>query len=546
MDREDRRRFFVIGSVILEVVTPVFRHKLENKYTNHGSGCFKDYLNIPQVVHTLFHLRHRYTSCCTDQNNCTNNKSLPVTYCQWDLMYTENPGPGQHHCYCKYTAKLVQLENLDTTLLGLILLNCCTLGPPEKHAIQTLRQYKNDYLSHNTKCGITKHEYDALWPHLTFFVLQLDPSKQDDLVRIKNRPMDEPLCTKYFIDLLDVHKQLDQIALTVQELNSTFQELSTTVHGLNTSLQGIGWNMHGSFQGMNTTLLGMQTSMNKLLYYAEKEVTCSCQRQNPDIHKQERKSYNLGQTIFYEHHQFTRLSSSCYFDCNKAVITDDGLVACIHTEDSSIEIYNTDGSHVGTIPLQSKPFDISVVNNSIVAVTQPGLYRVDMWDINKKQKVKSIQLSTKCFGITTMNNKVVVSCRRRLLIIDPQTEDTEKTIDIGDHIPYALRLCGSGDSIFYTCGVSYYLFHYSQSNNKISKVKLPSRLRDITLLQDGSGYMICMDGTVQHVSSDGKKYKKVTTKGLTSLRWLTGIYYNQVKRQLVITDGDSITVFNEC
>ncbi|XP_052100538.1 uncharacterized protein LOC127734608 isoform X6 [Mytilus californianus] len=465
MDREDRRHFFVIGSVILEVITPVFRDKLENNYTNHGVGCIKDYLNSQPVVHTLFHLRHRYMRCCKDNGNCTSNPTLPITYCQWDLLYTENPGPGQHYCYCKYTAKPVQLEDLDITLAGLILLNCCTLAPAEQHAIKMLRQYKNDYLSHNTKCGITKHEYDALWPHLTRFVLQLDPNKQDELVRIKNRPMDEPLCTKYFIDLLDVHKQLDQIRLTVQELNSTFQALSTTVHGLDISLQGIGWNMHGSFQGVNTSLQVIQTSMNKLLYYAEKGVTCTCQRENPDIQRQERKPYKLGQDIFYQHHQFTIENTSRSSPLQKAVITNDGHVAFIQGS-SSIEIYNTDGSHVGTIPLQSLPFDITVVNNSTVAVTQPLCNSIDIWDINNQQRVKSIQLSTPCcIGITTINNKLVVGCKRRLLIIDPQTEKVEKTINTGGDTPF--RLCGSGDGIFYTCFDSYYLHHYSHSNNKI-------------------------------------------------------------------------------
>ncbi|VDI82972.1 Hypothetical predicted protein, partial [Mytilus galloprovincialis] len=446
------RRFFVIGSAILEVVTPVFRHKLENNYTNHGVGCLRDYLNSQPVVHTLFHLRHRYMKCCKDNGNCRSNPTLPINYCQWDLLYTENPGPGQHYCYCKYTAKSVQLEDLDITLAGLILLNCCTLGPAEQQAIKMLRQYKNDYLSHNTKCGITKPEYDALWPHLTNFVLQLDPSRQDDIVRIKNRPMDESLCTKYFIDLLDVHKQLDQIAITVQELNSTFQTLSTTVHGLNTSLQGIGWNIHGSFQGVNTTLQGIQTTMDKLLYYAEKGVTCTCQRENPDIQRQQRKSYKLGQDIFYQIHQFTTVSCSTFFPYNKAVITNDGHVAFLQWDKRSIEIYNTDGSHV--------------VNNSTVAVTLPENDRIDIWNINNRQKVKSIQLSSGCFGITTINNKLVVGCKRRLLIIDPQTEKVERTIDTGDCTP--VRLCGSGDSIFYT-NESNFLYHYSHSNNKITK-----------------------------------------------------------------------------
>ncbi|VDI41253.1 Hypothetical predicted protein [Mytilus galloprovincialis] len=412
MDREDRRRFFVIGSAILEVVTPVLRKKLENNYTNHGVACFKDYLNSQPVVHTLFHLRHRYMTCCKDNGNCRSNPTLPINYCQWDVLYTENPGPGQHYCHCKYTAKSVQLEDLDITLAGLILLNCCTLGPAEQQAIKMLRQYKNDYLSHNTKCGIKKPEYDALWPHLERFVQQLDPTKQDELVRIKNRPMDEPLCTKYFIDLLDVHKQMDQIALTVQELNSTFQTLSTTVHGLNMSLQGIGWNMHGSFQGVNTTLQGIQTSMNKLLYYAEKGITCTCQSENADVHKnipnidQERISYKLGQDIFYQIHQFPAVFTSGGFGLHKAVIIDDGYVVNIQMEYSAMTIYNTDYSYVSTIQLQGRPWDITVVNNSTVAVTLFHCSIIDIWDIHNKQRVKSIQLSTECVGITTINNNV--------------------------------------------------------------------------------------------------------------------------------------------
>ncbi|XP_071166402.1 uncharacterized protein [Mytilus edulis] len=543
MDREDQRRFFVIGSAILEVVTPVFRHKLENNYTNHGVACLRDYLNSQPVVHTLFHLRHRYMTCCKDNGNCRSNPTLPINYCQWDLLYTENPGPGQHYCYCKYTAKSVQLEDLDITLAGLILLNCCTLGPAEQQAIKMLRQYKNDYLSHNTKCGITKPEYDALWPHLTNFVLQLDPTKQDDIVRIKNRPMDESLCTKYFIDLLDVHKQLDQIALTVQELNSTFQTLSTTVHGLNTSLQGIGWNMHGSFQGVNTTLQGIQTTMDKLLYYAEKGVTCTCQRENHDTHRQQRKSYKLGQDIFYQIHQFTTVSCSTVFSYSKAVITNDGHVAYIQWDRYSIDIYSTDGSHVDTIQIQNMPWDMTLFNNSTVAVTLFICDRIDIWNINNRQKVKSIQLSTSCYGITTINNKLVVSCPGGLLIIDPQTEIVEKTIDTGNCTP--IRLCGSGDSIFYT-NESHSLYHYSHFNNKITKVKLSSQPFDVTTLQDGSVYVICDDGSVQHVSSDGKKYKHVTTKGLTSVGIVWGISYNPVQKKLVILDDDSTTVFNEC
>ncbi|CAG2255338.1 unnamed protein product [Mytilus edulis] len=212
MDREDRRRFFVIGSVFLEVVTPVFRRQLENNYTKAGFSCLKDFLNNQPVVHTLFHLNHRYTwYCCVDSTNCIARQKLPLYNYQWNLLYTENPGPGNHHCHCKYTAKPVQLDDLDITLMGLILVNCFNLGPAEAQAVRYLRQFKNDYLSHNTKCGITEPKYNSLWPDLTYHVLQLDQTRQSDLEDMKNRPLEEQLCKQYYIHLLDVNKRFEEV-----------------------------------------------------------------------------------------------------------------------------------------------------------------------------------------------------------------------------------------------------------------------------------------------------------------------------------------------
>ncbi|CAG2186789.1 unnamed protein product [Mytilus edulis] len=180
MDREDRRRYFIVGSVILEVVTPLLWKRIEHDYTNSGLASLQDFLNKKSTIHIIFHLRHRNTWCCRDKTNCSNNGALPLNYCQWDLLYTEtNTGVNPHGCQCKFSANPVQLDNLDITLASLILLNCCILTPGEKTAIQKLRQYKNDYLSHNIKGAITKGEYKTLWADLTNCILQLDPCKQD-------------------------------------------------------------------------------------------------------------------------------------------------------------------------------------------------------------------------------------------------------------------------------------------------------------------------------------------------------------------------------
>lgn len=91
------------------------------------------------------------------------------------------------------------------------------------------------------------------------------------------------------------------------------------------------------------------------------------------------------------------------------MVTDDGHVAYINYDFSSIEIYDTDSLYVGTIQLQSEPWDITVFNNCTVAVTIHRCQSIDILDIHNKQEVKSIQFSTACFGVTTINNKIVVA-----------------------------------------------------------------------------------------------------------------------------------------
>ncbi|XP_063418465.1 uncharacterized protein LOC134701269 [Mytilus trossulus] len=269
MCREDRLRYFIVGSVILEVVTPLFWKRIEHDYTNSGLASLQDFLNKQSTKHTLFHLRHGNTWCCKDKTNCSNNGALPLNYCQWDQLYIEtNPGVNPHGCHCKFSANPVQLDNFDITLASLILLNCCIIPSGEKAAIQKLRQYKNDYLSHNIKGAITKREFKTLWADLTNLILQLDPGKQDDLTRIEARPLDEALCSRYCVDLLDIHKRLDEIDDTMKIMNNSVQG----------TLQNMGSSVKDSLNNMEATIL------EELLFYARRGMACKCFTERNDNH----------------------------------------------------------------------------------------------------------------------------------------------------------------------------------------------------------------------------------------------------------------------
>ncbi|CAG2254953.1 unnamed protein product [Mytilus edulis] len=396
MDIEDRRRYFIVGSVILEIVQPLFRTRLENDYKSRA---------------------------------------------------------------------------------GLILLNCCNLAPADDNAVHKLRRYKNDYLSHNTEGEITETEYKSLWTNLTSFVLQLDPNKQNDLIRIENRPLDEGLCSRYSIDLLNIHKKLNEMDTLMQEIGSDVQ-----------------------------------------VCIGESKII----------------PYNLGQDIFYLHHEIDLKSlMNKRLIVSDVVMMDDGrLVLCLFDKHRLL-ICNTDGSQVDSIPVEGRPCYVTAVNNSTVAVTVDKPLKchcIEMYDINNKHKLKSISvpgMNSDC-GITMINNKLVVGGDDRLLIVDHQTGETIQTIQT-DCTPRGIH--ASGDGIFFV-NLSIYnsdhnLYWYSFTDDNIHTLTLPSKPFSITTLQDGSLYVLCKDRSVQHVSSNGKQFKTLNRSQSLFLNDCSWIQYMQ-------------------
>ncbi|XP_071127761.1 uncharacterized protein [Mytilus edulis] len=523
LDTDDRRRYFIVGSVILEIVTPVFRQRLEKDYNSKGLGCLQDFINSKPVIHILFHLRHTNIKCCVDTTNCRNRRKLPLNYSQWDLLYTENPGPPKHHCHCLYTTNNVTLDDLDITLASLILLNCCNLISNEETLIKELREFKNNYLSHNTKGAITEKEYQTLWDDLMTRVLQLDPSKQDDFIRIQNRPLDDSLCNKYFVCLLDIHKKLEEIS---DKLSSTADIL--TAMNINNGQSNVE----------------LFTILEEILQYVRWQSSKVKTDRQVIKQKHQMQPYKLGQSIFTLHHQtdLTSVLGDNRRDVSDIVMMDDGrLVMCL-PDRNRLLICNTYGSQVDSIPVQGNPLYVTAVNNSTVAVTLYDRKCIQMYDINNKLKLKSISVPGmgRKSGITTINNKLVVGSSSSLQIIDHQTEEVVQSIRTDC---YPGRLHGSGDRIFYSDYNNNDLYWYSYTDDTHQTLTLPSPPMRMTTLQDGSLYVVCWNVSVQHVSADGKQYKPVKTWQSTAL--CKEIHYNLTQRELVTMHNNHVTVHSQ-
>lgn len=486
MEGEDRHRYFIVESVMLDIVQPLFRTRLENGYISNGQASLQAFLNTLPVIHILFHLRHRNAHCCKDNWNCFNNSKLPLLYCQWNLLYTENPGQRGHNCHCKFIANPVQLNELDTTLAYLILFNCCHLTPSEKIAVCKLHRFKNDYLSHNTEGKITETEYKTLLTDLNNLVLQLDPNKKDDLILIRNRFLDAGLFSRNSTYHMNIHKKLNE----------------------------------------------------EILIYTRKEVRCQPIKNNlieQGMDDRNINTYILGQDIFYLHHQIS--VDDLGGQISDVVMMDDGrLVMCLF-EQSKFLITNTDGLQVATIPVGGTPYSVTAVTNSTVAVVVYQSFsdpQIEMYDINSLLKLNSVPLHTivRNCDITMINDKLVVGVNKTLMIVAYQTGEIVQNIEThcqpwgihawGHKIFYRERMSGNNN-----------LYWYSFADDKIHTLTLPSIPCSMTTLHDGSLYVLCTDESVQHVSSNGIHFKTLKGNQSQFFNDYGWIRYNSKQKKMI-------------
>lgn len=212
MEREHRKNYFIIGSVILEIVSPMYLRQLESYYLSKGFSCLTDFLQSKAVLHLLFHLRYKNTKCCSDLNNCVTNRTLPLNVYQWKLMYSDKSlQKTSNNCFCKYIANRIQLDDLHNTLSSFLLLHCCNLPSNVSDVIIRLREIKNEHLTHNCSGTINQSEYKKLLPEITKLILKIDPSLQDNLVRLERRPLDDTLCHKYSTDVSSIQTNLHEV-----------------------------------------------------------------------------------------------------------------------------------------------------------------------------------------------------------------------------------------------------------------------------------------------------------------------------------------------
>lgn len=211
-------------------------------------------------------------------------------------------------------------------------------------------------------------------------------------------------------------------------------------------------------------------------------------------------------------------------------MNDGGLLLC-STNLDKLFICNTENFKSETIHLQEQPKDITAITRIHIAILFDQY--LEIYDISSKEIIKSIHIPVPkpgwCQYITsTFNNRLIVGtsyktryeCEERktlLFIIDHQTEKIIQKIDM-DNYPNFIHV-SNGEIFYYRCILYVYnLYCFSFSGDRIFTKILPSQPRRMIALADDSWYEVCIYGSIQHVSKDGKHSNKVTTSELQSTK----------------------------
>lgn len=219
---EEKELFFRFLCLITEVVPEVLQCRLEQTYTNLNVQTLQSFLGNENVLHTIFHLFYQGYLCCWN-TRCETKRAKGFIIGQWDSLYNadlslrcnKKQNDTNDICICRVTPKNVVERDLDLSLLSLILINCSNLLPREKEAVKKFRQMKNDYISHNRKCSLSKSEFDKLWEEATIYIKDLNNTQiyLDEQENLRHRSLDEPLMEKYIKKCLECEQKESQVRL---------------------------------------------------------------------------------------------------------------------------------------------------------------------------------------------------------------------------------------------------------------------------------------------------------------------------------------------
>ena len=227
---------------------------------------------------------------------------------------------------------------------------------------------------------------------------------------------------------------------------------------------------------------------------------------------------------------------------NCVVLHNGSLLFTDFSKNSRLILYEANGNFVRYIKVESKPFDLAVFNETVVAVTLTNAKKVLFIDLSHVKVVKSFSTVGECYGIDRVANRFAVSVQGVGIQIFDDEGILIKTMPLACTSLVFLKsnICyvKVGSNVLRCCDLE-----GSHMWELIIPVNLFYDYRSMTIDEYGNIYITERDSNrVFIVTEDGTRYRQLLQKS-DGLYNVNGIFINTKKQQLLLcTKRDKMAV----
>ncbi|CAC5360040.1 unnamed protein product [Mytilus coruscus] len=601
-NEDGRRRFFVILCVLYEVVAPLFRQHIEKHFRSNGFLTFYDFLNYqkhsifhmkyrkkcckdktncpqnPQTPLQEYQYKQLYTvkSCacspchCNISANSIKLDDIDISLCCL-LLNVCSISPNEktafdtlrkcrnsfsHNVDCQLNEQDYKQSWSDLERNILIIdrskkdeLNIIQSRPLDDGLCKRYHTFIIDHyerveeLNHKVELLITRQDQnmvmlsDDLMTKEDMVKLRNDLMTKEDMVKLRNDLMTKEDMVKLKKDLMN-KEDIDVKKKPIKE--SVLKEIE------NPTIKDITHEQVTGFLNDNPNYLDGYVSK-----YVPGDKVCNwCLSKGITSAQLDLNSSKLGKKLFVLERQVVLKYIGIVDEPTGGVFMNDGRLVLVSFVEKKIVIFDSNYDSSSTSLLKGKPWHIVALDYKKVAITlhkdkeaETTVNSICIYDVDKAEEISSIFLTEgPCYCIAKLDERFLVTVDEfGLVFIDTKTCKIKPLrMSVSKHG----ILCATEDRIYLKdknskkkllcCKIS----KNAKMCMKFSKRSFPDEPSKATMLPNGTMYITCTNGTLQHVAAEGKH--KTVHEGLEDLVNPSIINFSSYRGLLYVAGGEGL------
>ncbi|CAC5390352.1 unnamed protein product [Mytilus coruscus] len=254
----------------------------------------------------------------------------------------------------------------------------------------------------------------------------------------------------------------------------------------------------------------------------------------------------VGRQIFHINRQIKLSTAECYIESaiSKGVFMNGVNILLLDSSNKKIYKYHILLQTVKEeIELQSEPYDLAVMNESIIAITMPDTTKIELHNVEDRvnNDVKYISTDRWCYAISVTTSDYVVVCmnstNKGLKFINKSNTNAKETMTMKVHKKDGLYF--SGPYLYYTNYTNKYIACYSddrQLHFTFEDKPFPFPPIGMAMIDKDTLYIVCETADcIWHVDISIKRHKPVES-GFESVVKPCVILCSDFTRELFILD----------